>query len=285
MFSIAYQMLGTVSDAEDMVQDTFLALSRVPSERITHWKAYLCKSLTNRCLDRLKSASSQREQYIGPWLPEPIVTEAGPEEVTLQHDHLSLAYLHLLERLSPIERIAFVLREALGLDYPQIAEMMGKTTANCRKLVSRAKGKMEQKITTKAPGPNRETLPFFKQFLDALYKGDAQQLTHLLAEEPSLYSDGGGKARAALRPLFGQQRITAFLLGINNKMTKPFNVTLVNVNGQPGILKQSDDGIDWIMTCHWENHQIKDLYFYLNPDKMKHIFSSYEVTGTTITIQ
>jgi RNA polymerase sigma-70 factor, ECF subfamily len=220
LFSLAYRMLGTVTDAEDMVQDTFLSLEKTRTDEIHNIKAFLCKTLTNKCIDFLRKARKQREVYVGPWLPEPLVLtseEGDPVHEVITHDRLSIACLMLMESLSPTERAVLVLREVLACDYREIAELVGKAEANCRKIFSRVRQKLSHQL------PN-ETIDYtqhkqlVEQFLAAMRDGDAETMLALLAEDVTLYSDCGGKVRAAIFPIFTRERVLAFLQGITKKI-------------------------------------------------------------------
>lgn len=212
LFHLAYQLTGSSTDAEDIVQDVFLKAHGVALEQIAEPKAYLCKMTTNRCLDLLKSARHKRELYTGPWLPEPIPTpEADSYDAVVTKDLLSYAMLVLLERLSPAERAVFVLREAFGFDYGEIAGLVDKSEANCRKLISRAKGKLG--IAPDAPIRAKETElgeQWMSRFLAALEQGNVTALLALLSADAELLTDGGGKVSAAIRPIVSGERVARF---------------------------------------------------------------------------
>ncbi|UUZ80331.1 sigma-70 family RNA polymerase sigma factor [Paenibacillus sp. P26] len=212
LFTLAYQLTGSAADAEDAVQDVFFKACYVHPERLAEPKAYLCKMVTNHCLNLQKSARKKREMYVGPWLPEPIRTpEADTLETTVvRRDLLSYAMLVLLERLTPSERVVFVLREALGFDYPEIAELLGKQEANCRKLMSRARSKMgiseEEPVAAEAV-----ELEWVSRFLTSLEQGNVDHVLSLLTEDVMLFSDGGGKVTAATRPIQTRVQVARFL--------------------------------------------------------------------------
>lgn len=273
LFSIAYRMLGAVTEAEDTVQETFLTLAHDDIGDIHHLKSYLCKVVTNRCLDILKSARRKREHYVGEWLPEPLPDDDGrwdPLHALMQEEAISYGLLVLMENLSPQERAVYVLRSALGYDYRAIAEMLERAEPACRKLYSRA----QQKI--KAAELQAEVQPVYTQrlverFVDAISKEDAEALIRLLSEDAVLISDGGGKARAAIRPIRSDKHVVAFLLGVSGKWGGAFPIR--SINGQPGILMNGEGirktVINFILDEKLE--RIKRIYILVNPEKMTHL--------------
>jgi RNA polymerase sigma-70 factor (ECF subfamily) len=273
LFSLAYRMLGTVADAEDMVQDTFLSLEKIPQENIRNVKAYLCKILTNRCLDFLKSARRQREVYVGPWLPEPLVfreDENGPMEQVINQDRLSIAYVTLMETLSPPERAVFILREVLDFSYREIAEIVGKEEAACRKVFSRVKNKLERDLP-------EQTVPYERHkqllgaFLQAIHREDTTSLLELLSADAVLYSDGGGKVPAAIHPILSRERVIAFLLGIAKKAPADLHMEIANVNGEPGAILYAGKAVDSVLSLRFGGERIEEIYIVRNPDKLQRI--------------
>lgn len=272
LFTLAYQMTGSVSDAEDVVQDVFVKLHDVKLEKLTQPKAYLCRMVTNRCLDFLKSARKQREQYFGEWLPEPIVTQKDELfESVIQGEMLSYAMLVLLEKLSPTERAVFILREAFGFEYQAIAGIVDKSEANCRQLFSRAKGKLQ--IVSK------ESLPFqvaskewIRRFVTALEQDNVDLVVSILAKDAMLVSDGGGKAIAAVHPIESRESVTRFLFGLIRKAHRDeevLNFEILEINGQNGIVIRSAQGIEAVVLMHIEGNLIYNLYIVRNPDKLR----------------
>ncbi len=279
LFRLAYQMTGSAADAEDIVQDVFLKVHDVEWEQIEEPKAYLCKMTTNRSLDLLKSARKKRELYTGPWLPEPIsATYTDSYESVLQKDLLSYAMLVLLERLSPGERAVFVLREALAFDYHDIAALVGKSEANCRKIISRAKSKMGLSPDEPIPADDKEiSHEWFDRFLSALTNGKIDTLLALLANDAELISDGGGKVSAALRPIVTGERVAQFLFGIMRKFVEDeeLGVELVALNGgQTALALYLGGRLDSVAFLHVEQEAIRHLYFVRNPDKLKYVEGS-----------
>lgn len=268
LFTLAYQLTGSVADAEDAVQDVFVKVYDISPERMKEPKAYLCKMVTNRCLDLLKSARKRREQYFGPWLPEPLPTaDTDLSEAVVRNDLLSYAMLALLERLSPAERAVFVLREALCFDYPVIAELTGKSEANCRKLMSRARGKMgisdDQPLSAEPAGEE-----WVHRFLHALGQGNVDTVLSLLAEDVVIVSDGGGKALAAAHPIETRDRAARFLLGTIRNLPDRFEVELTHLNGETGLIIRSGADVIAAAFMHVERDLLKSMFIVRNPDKL-----------------
>ncbi|MDF2722050.1 MAG: polymerase sigma24 factor [Paenibacillus sp.] len=268
LFALAYQLLGSAADAEDAVQDVFLKVYDIDPERLNDPKAYLCKMVTNRCLDILRSARKRREQYVGPWLPEPILTSGDePLESVVRGELLSYAMLVLLEKLTPLERAVFVLREALCFDYAAIAELVEKSEANCRKIVSRARGRLG--ISADEPiHPEPAGEEWVRRFLAALEQGDTPKVLSLLAEDVVLLSDGGGKVLAAVHPVVTRDRVAKFLLGVIRQFPG-MRAVIKSINGQPGVWILSNGELDTVALFHVEHEQIRSLYLIRNPDKLK----------------
>ncbi|MBM7563893.1 RNA polymerase sigma factor SigJ [Paenibacillus sacheonensis] len=275
LFTLAYQLTGSVSDAEDVVQDVFLKIYDVPPEKLTEPKAYLCKMVTNRCRDMHKSARNKREQYYGEWLPEPFVSpyDDNTMDSVVRDDLLSYAMLVLLERLSVTERIIFVLREALGFDYREIAELTEKSEANCRKLFSRASAKMgvtSEELDHAEPA-NSE---WVEGFLGALKQGNLNQILSMLDQDALLVSDGGGKVTAAGAPIESRDLVAQFLLGpirqasmVNGEPT----FELASINGQTAFILRSRYGVHTVGLLHVEGDTIRSIYVIRNPDKLTHV--------------
>ncbi|QOS98704.1 RNA polymerase sigma-70 factor [Brevibacterium sp. JNUCC-42] len=274
LFRLAYQLTGSAADAEDIVQDVFVKVHDISPEQLTEPKAYLCKMTTNRCLDVLKSARKKRELYTGPWLPEPIPTpNADPFESVVHKDLLSYAMLVLLERLSPAERAVFVLREALCFEYTDIADLVGKSEANCRKLVSRARSKMgitsDELISAEETGGE-----WISQFLFALEQANTEMLLSLLSEDAVLLSDGGGKRLAAIHPIVTRDRVARFLIGLIRKASQDkadIRVELMPLNGQTGFVIRHGEYIETVVFLHIEQAAIRSIYFVRNPEKLKYV--------------
>ena len=281
LFAIAYRMLGSVMDAEDMVQETFIRWQNSSDRNVKSVKSYLSTVVTRLCIDRLRSARVQREQYVGTWLPEPVVTEpnitssAGdPSTAAELVDTLTMAFLVLLERLSPIERAVFLLHEAFGYDYSEIGSIVDKSAVNCRQIGRRARQHLAKgRPRFEATRQQQEQLTW--QFLNACNHGDVPGLLDLLAEDITLWSDGGGKVVACLTPLHGAAKVARFLRAVhrrNQKLGVKYEFELVRVNGEPGILYKRDGHIESVVVATIANRRIQGLYFVRNPDKLQRLF-------------
>lgn len=273
LFKLAYQLTGSVTDAEDVVHDVFLKIVDVPPEKLAEPKAYLCKMVTNRCRDLQKSARRKREQYYGEWLPEPLHSMNDDAiDAVVRDDLLSYAMLVLLERLSPTERVVFVLREALGFDYHEIAELVEKSEVNCRKLFSRANAKMgitsEQLVHSEGATPE-----LVHGFLSALKQGNLNQILSILDQEVVLVSDGGGKVSAVVEPLSTRELVAQFLVGPLHRASTidGVHIEVVLMNRQPAFILRSSEGIHTVGIFHVEKNRIRNIYIVRNPDKLKHV--------------
>jgi RNA polymerase sigma-70 factor (TIGR02957 family) len=274
LFKLAYQLTGSVTDAEDVVQDVFLKVYDVPPEKLTQPKAYLCKMVTNRCRDSHKSARKKREQYFGEWLPEPFhSSDDDSMESVVRDDLLSYAMLVMLERLSATERAVFVLREALGFDYQEIAEFIEKSDANCRKLLSRARAKMGI-ASEELVHPEAANHEWVHGFIAALKQGNLNQILSMLDQDVVLVSDGGGKVPAAVDPIGTRDLVARFLLGPVRKASMIEGKSIIEIgqiNGQPGLILRSSEGIHTVAMLHVKGNLIRNLYVVRNPDKLLHV--------------
>lgn len=288
LLSIAYRMLGSVTQAEDLVQDAFVTMQQSASDNegsptVRNMKSYLCKIVTNRCLDYLKSSHKKRELYVGPWLPEPLVhgyasgaastsaTGQDPLQTVVLEDTISYAFLVMLQQLTPVERAVFILREAFEFDYRDIAEFVNKSELGCRKIYSRLRYKIQAEPSVEqVASPQSEQLVL--RFLHAASTGDMEGLLSLLAEDIVLYSDGGGKVRAAVRPVTSSQRVLAFIQGLISKSGAADAVRLVKVNGQLGFaLSSSSEPFPTVVSLMCKDHLVQEIYLMRNPDKLKHL--------------
>lgn len=270
LFSIAYRMLGSVMEAEDMVQETFLRWQQTNVAEVQSAKAYLTTIITRLCIDHLRSAQVQREQYIGPWLPEPVVTEKPlqADDSALLAESLSMAFLVLLESLTPTERAVFLLREVFDYNYSEVAQIVGKSEANCRQVARRARQHVHNRRPRFDPSPT-EQQRLTVQFMETCAKGDMPGLLNLLATDITLWSDGGGKAVAALNPLHGAERVARFCLGITRKAAANVTVRLAWVNGQPGIIGYEAGRPITIFIFEIFDGVIQAIHSIRNPDKLE----------------
>ncbi|MEG4205636.1 RNA polymerase sigma-70 factor [Microcoleus sp. Pol7_A1] len=272
LFSIAYRMLGTVTDAEDMVQETFLRWQQTANSTVRSAKTYLTTITTRLCIDHLRSARVQREQYVGTWLPEPMLTQQSENSTDLMElaDSLSIAFLTVMERLSPIERAVFLLRDVFEYDYDEIGQMIGKSPTNCRQILRRAKQHLaDQRPRFPVSRPQQKQIT--AQFLDASTKGDLQDLLLLLAKDVTFCSDGGGKVVSVLKPIHGAVKVARMLLAIRRKWLLNSVSHLADINGQPGIIQYLDGHIHSVMTFEIVDGCIQSIYSVRNPEKLERI--------------
>ncbi|HSU48238.1 MAG TPA: RNA polymerase sigma-70 factor [Arthrobacter sp.] len=267
LFTIAYEITGTVTDAEDVLQESYLRWSAVDSDRIGNPRAYLAKTVTRQALNSLRTSQRRREDYIGPWLPEPVVTVPDVAEDAVLADSLSFAVLVVLESLSPEERAVFVLREVFDFPYSEIAEATGKTLPAVRQLAHRAKEHVEARQPRFEVDAQRQKA-VTDRFIAATLGGDVQTLMDVLAPGAVLLSDGGGKASAARRPVVGADHVARFLLGIASKPLPRMRVEMSSLNGMPAILIYSGDTIDLAVMVESSNDHVTGLYLVRNPDKL-----------------
>lgn len=267
LFSIAYRMTGSAMDSDDILQEAFLRWQSAPADDIQSPKAYLSTIVTRLCLDYLRSAQTRRETYIGPWLPEPLMTESLTDTVALA-ESLSLAFLALLESLSPVERAIFLLREVFDYEYGEIARIVDKSEANCRQLFKRAKDYIAARRPRFDPSPEQQK-QIALQFTHACATGDMNGLLSLLADDIVLYSDGGGKTTAALNPIYGPDKVARYLLGVLAKAPSNFMAKLGTANGQPAILSYTNDKPYSVLALHIAEGRIVSIQNVLNPDKLR----------------
>jgi RNA polymerase sigma-70 factor (ECF subfamily) len=275
LFSIAYRMLGSASDAEDVLQDAWLRY-RDASE-IRSPRAFATTIVTRLCLDRLKAARTVREQYVGPWLPEPVLTsgQAGPDVALQRAESVTFAFLVLLEALSPEERAVFILKEAFDYGHAEIAETLDLSEANSRQLLHRAKARLKEgrPRLTGTPASRRALAG---RFVAALQAGDAQALTELLAQDVGLWTDGGGRVSAARRPLFGRAEVLNFLTGLHRVAVRTgvdarVSLTVDEVNGEPAVLQRIGGRLDTIYVVSIAGDAVDGLRIVRNPDKLRYI--------------
>lgn len=272
LFGIAYRMLGTVSEAEDAVQETYLRWHRSADDEVRSPKAWLTTTVTRLCIDQLRKAKARREFYVGPWLPEPFGTlePADPTDRAELADDLSLALLIVLERLSPPERAAFVLHEAFDQGYDEIATILGKSEAACRQLVHRARERVHQDRPRFAVSRDHK-LRLAAQFFAAAQSGDLASLTRLLTADAVLLADGGGKAKSALNPIRGALKIARFLTGIRGKQPHGLQVEAGAVNGEPALIGRLDGRLDFALALAIDGDRIAAVHLIRNPDKLRHL--------------
>jgi RNA polymerase sigma-70 factor, ECF subfamily len=274
---IAYRMLGSIAEAEDIVQEAFLRWNDVERSSVGQARPYLARTVTRLCLDHLKTARAQRERYVGTWLPEPLIDQAGPDvsEGAALADDLSVALLMTLERLSPLERAAFLLHDVFEMDYPAIAGVLERSEVACRQLAARARAHVREEKPRFQP-PEDAGARLQAAFQTAITVGDLDGLARLLAEDAVFYSDGGGKRPAALKPIFGRDRIVRFLRAAAN-LPGPLHVEATRINGLPGFIVRGPHGVETLALEVREpapgepGPQIVAIYGIRNPDKLRHL--------------
>ncbi len=274
LFSIAYRMLGSVADAEDMLQETFIRWQQASEDDIQSSRSYLVTIISRLCINHLQSARVQREQYFGQWLPEPLVTGLGsdPMELIRADETLSMAFLVLLERLTPIERAVFLLREVFDYEYPEIAGILDQSETNCRQILHRARQHVaEVRPRFKAPADKQNEL--LHGFLNAVSSGDINGLIGLLAEDVVLHTDGGGKAVAMPNLVHGASNVARSIILGREKFGPKGNAEtrLVSVNDAPGVVSYVDGKPSFVFTMDTNEECIRSIYFITNPDKLSHI--------------
>jgi RNA polymerase sigma-70 factor (ECF subfamily) len=271
LFSIAYRMTGYASQAEDIVQDAYLRYQQADRATVQSPKAYLTTIVTNLSLNYLKSAQREREEYMGVWLPEPILT-SQPESESLeetyeQQETISLAFLVLLEALTPPERAAFLLHEVFDYSFAEIAEIVEKTPENCRQLFHRAKGHIAEKRHRVSVSPaNQRQLT--ESFVAACKSGDLATLTKMLASDVTAWADGGGKVRASLYPIAGQELVARRFISLMHRVPADNVLFIDEINGAPALLSWSDGHLNWVQTLDIRDNVIVGLHTLLNPDKL-----------------
>jgi RNA polymerase sigma-70 factor (TIGR02957 family) len=282
MFSIAYRMLGSVAEAEDVVQEAFLRLHRSSQSNVENLQAYATTVTTRLAIDTLRSARVRREKYVGPWLPEPLIdsADADPAHRVELDETVSTAFLLLLEALSPVERAVFVLREVIGYEYAEIAGVVDKSEANCRQIFTRAKKRIaDGKPRFDASPEDRDRLA--TEFLAAISHGDLTALERLLAEDVVFLGDGGGRAPAIQKPLTGAVSVARFMLGLGRQGDRLGVVLdLVQANGRPALrVRDSHDALLGVLTIDVEGGRIARLYNVLNPEKLAHLGAVGDLTA------
>ncbi|KAA3638478.1 MAG: RNA polymerase sigma-70 factor [Armatimonadetes bacterium] len=269
--SIAYGMLGSVMEAEDVVQDAYLRWAEVDVTEIDSPPAFLTTVTTRLAIDRLRSAQRRREKYVGAWLPEPILSsfEPDPADIAVDSISLSMAAMAVLERLNPVERAVLLLRDVFDLDYAEIANIVDKSPDNVRQIARRARGRAGD--LQRAPVQTEVESQLISRYLEAIGQGDLEGLTEIFAEDVLLVSDGGGKARAARHPLHGARRVARHLIGVSPQAPEGMEVRIVRVNGEPSVMGVFKGHAIGIVTFEVRDGLITAVRASLNPDKLAHL--------------
>jgi len=277
LFSIAYRMLGSASDAEDVLQDAWLRYRGADPSTIRSPKAFVTTVVTRLCLDRLKSARTTRESYIGPWLPEPVLTSEveRPDDMLQRAESITFAFLVLLEKLSPEERAVFLLKDVFDYDHSEIGAMLGISAENSRQLLHRAKSRLaggRPRLT----GTAESRRAIAERFARAFSSGDGSALTSLLASEVTLLSDGGGKVTAARRPLIGRDEVLKFLVGLHRVgettgLARTASLAIEDVNSEPALTLRLGGHLESVFVLSIDDEGISAIRVVRNPDKLAHI--------------
>jgi RNA polymerase sigma-70 factor (ECF subfamily) len=282
LFALAYRMLGSAADAEDVLQDAWLRWQAAPAAELLSPAAWLTTVVTRLCLDQLKSARVRRESYVGPWLPEPLPTAGAepPADPAALQESLSMAFLVLLEQLSPAERAAYLLHEVFDYSHVEIAEMLGLSADHCRQLALRARGHLRERRPRFAPSRERHEHLLY-QFLLAVRGGELEPLKRLLSDDVVLRSDGGGKTTAALKPVLGGDRVSRFFLGLARKLERypmPVEFRILDVNGWPALITLDGGELSRVLLLESDGALIHGVFIVLNPDKLQAIRRHLDLT-------
>jgi RNA polymerase sigma-70 factor (ECF subfamily) len=271
LWGVAYRVLGSRADADDMVQEAYLRWHGAPTAEVRTPEAWLVTTTTRLCIDRLRQRRVEREAYVGPWLPEPLVEEAPPADAATElASDLSVAFLAVLERLAPEERAAFLLHDVFDADYGEIAAALGKSEAACRQIVSRARRRVRESRPRVRVDPSaRERL--VDSFMHAIAARDRNALLAIFADEATLMSDGGGKAKAARKIVRSGAKVVRFLLGVLRPVRASLTLEKIVVNGETGVALRVDGRLLSVMSLDTDGERIVGVYSVLNPDKLRGI--------------
>jgi len=273
LFSIAYRMLGSAADAEDMIQETFIRWQEVKHEEIVSARAMLVTIISRLCINELQSARVQREQYVGEWLPEPLLSSetADPSRAMEVDESLSMAFLVLLERLNPVERAALLLHDVFDYEYSEIAQILNRNEENCRQILRRARQRIDED-RPRFSAPSEEGEALMQKFLAATTSGDIDGFLSVLAQDVVLYTDGGGRGPATMNPIFGSKNVASLLVGAARKFAPPNTIRLVTqINGQHGIVAYHDGHAHGVLAAQITDGRIHRLFIITNPDKLRRI--------------
>jgi RNA polymerase sigma-70 factor (ECF subfamily) len=272
LFSIAYRMLGSVAEAEDVVQEAYLRWREVAEAEVRSPRSYLSAVVTRLSIDRLRSARARREEYVGPWLPEPLISDREGELAVQDEldESLSMAFLVLLESLNPVERAVFLLREVFDYGYEEISSIVGRSEASCRQIARRAR----QSVAARRPRFERsleKQKRLTERFVEACMSGDMEGLLELLSEDVTLWSDGGGKVAASPYPIYGAERVARFLVGVLRTVPPGFFAHPARINVGPGAVGYVDDHPTGVVALDVAEGRIRGVRIVVNPDKLRAI--------------
>jgi len=270
---LAYRMLGTISDVDDVVQDAWLRWQAVDLDALDRPEAWLTTVTTRLCLDRIRAARRRREEYIGPWLPEPLVSDGGPEQAAELADSLTLGFLTVLDRLGPVERAVFLLADVFAVPYAEIAETVGKSEAACRQVASRARARLrgaapEGSAAERPAPPDRRLVD---ELVLAIGRGDIAGVLARLAPDAVCVTDGGPTRRAARRPVVGAPRVARFLVNLTHRYGGAMSLRPVTINGDAGVMISLDGVVDMVAAFETQAGRVHAIRIVRNPDKLGHI--------------
>jgi RNA polymerase sigma-70 factor, ECF subfamily len=277
LFTVAYEMLGSAADAEDVLQETWLRWSKADLDEVRDPRAYLVRATTRQALNRLRSLQRRRESYVGPWLPEPLLTAPDVADDIELAESVSMALMIVLETLSPTERAVFVLREVFDVGYDEIAAAVGKNPAAVRQIATRARRHVDAR-RPRASVSAGETRAALESLQRAIADGDLHSLLDVLAPDVVLIGDGGGLKQAALRPIIGADKAIRMLTGGLSKTPGKLEAQLTAVNGNPALLLRLDGEVDGILAIRIEDGLISGLYYVRNPEKLTRVAAEIELT-------
>ena len=277
LFTVAYEILGSAADAEDVLQETWLRWVKVDLGQVNDQRAYLIRITTRQSLNRLRTMRRRREAYVGPWLPEPLLTTPDTAEDVELAESVSMAMMLVLETLSPTERAVFVLREAFGVGYDEIAEAIDKSPAAVRQIAHRAREHVDARRPRKAVSP-KEKRAVIEAFKRAVETSDLQGLVHVLAPEVVVVGDGGGIKQAALRPVVGADRAVRFFAGSMQKVGGTLTLEPIVINGNTALLFRLDGEIDGVAALRIEDGLVTGIYYVRNPEKLSRVESETALT-------
>ncbi|GGQ20489.1 RNA polymerase sigma-70 factor (ECF subfamily) [Actinomadura coerulea] len=277
LFTVAYEMLGSAADAEDVLQETWLRWVKVDLGQVRDRRAYLVRITTRQALNRLRTMTRRKESYVGPWLPEPLLTSPDVAEDVELAENMSMALMLVLETLAPTERAVFVLREVFDVGYGEIAAAVGKSPAAVRQIAHRARRHVDARRPREAVSQS-ETRAVLESFRRALDTGDLQGLLDVLAPDVVMVGDGGGLKQAALRPVTGAGKVARYIIGGTGRVPNTVTVDQTMVNGNPALLMRLDGELDGVLAVSVEGARITGLYYVRNPEKLTRVESETPLT-------
>ncbi|MEU9869568.1 MULTISPECIES: RNA polymerase sigma-70 factor [Actinomadura] len=277
LFTVAYEMLGSAADAEDVLQETWLRWVKVDLAQVRDRRAYLVRITTRQALNRLRTLTRRREAYVGPWLPEPLLTSPDVAEDVELAESMSMALMLVLETLAPTERAVFVLREVFDVGYEEIAAAVGKSTAAVRQIAHRARRHVDARRPREAVS-QAETRAVLDSFRRALDTGDLQGLLDVLAPDVVMVGDGGGLKQAALRPVTGAEKVARYIVGGTGRVKSTVTVEQTVVNGNPALVMRLDGELDGVLAVRVEGARITGLYYVRNPEKLTRVEAETPLT-------